>query len=164
MDKKLVLGILALVIVAAVIIFLVLPNTTVTTYVSYKLEYQGYSLAKATGVGADGQPLMEPAGPSFNAGEDVYLVISGISGFKTQNGNATINMDMTASGPEGKVNITDGLGPNGAEYPAPGGVVDSIYSYRKGSELQPGKHSLSVTIRDLLGGGFITVNAEFTVA
>jgi hypothetical protein len=30
--------------------------------------------------------------------------------------------------------------------------------------MQPGKHSISLTIRDLLGGGFITVNAEFTVS
>jgi|GEM_PF-3160662 len=159
MDTKLLILIAVItIILVGALILLVLPATTITTYASYGLDYEGYSLAISTGVGADGQPMLETSGPSFDSGEDVYLVIYGISGLQTENDVAKITMEMDLDG-GAKTLSTDGS----IDYPAAGGYIDNVYSYVEGSELQPGKHSISLTVADTFGGGYITVNAEFTV-
>jgi len=159
MDKKILFAAIILVVVAALVVLLILPATTITTHASYGLEYEGYSLARVIGTAPDGGPDLEAAGSSFESGQDVYLVIYGISGLQTQDGVAKIGMAMDVDSGVKSVE-TD---PGGIDYPAEGGVIENIYSYVEGAELQPGKHSISLTLTDLLGGGYITVNAEFII-
>lgn len=164
MKPLLIIGIVAIVAaILAAVVFLVLPNMTVTTSASYLLNYQGYTFAKAAGVTSDGRPSLEAIdGTSFSPGEDVYIVIYGIGGFKTEGGMAKLNLQMSARGLQGQGDVTPGIGQD-MEYPAQGGYIDNAYGFLKGDKLRPGKYSVALTLKDLLGGGSVSVNAEFIV-
>ncbi len=160
MKPIIIIGIVAIV-AAALVLLLVLPAVTVTKSASYGIDYQGYAFAKSAGVGSDGQPILEEATSSFAQGEDVYLVIYGISGLKTEAGSARISMDLAVTGASG-AQFTDSI--PSVDYPAPNGQIDNVYGYVSSSNVGPGKSKIQVTLRDLIGGGFATVEAEFIVA
>jgi hypothetical protein len=141
------------------LILVVLPGTTVNTAVSYGLDYQGYSFARLEGI-VDGQPQLDASGSSFERGEPAYFIIYGISGLKTDGDTSSILLDLEVSG-QGMETIEHQLGP--ADYLAPGGYIDNVYGFVETENLEPGKYSLSVTLRDLLGGGFVVAQGEFLV-
>lgn len=159
MNKKLLIVGLAVVVLVVLFIIVILPAITVSSAVSYKLSYQGYSFAKSTGTAADGQPILEASSSAFTRGERVYFMIYGISGLNTTNGEASIKLSIRATG-QGK-DVSSELGPG--DYPAEGGVIDNIYGFIDTADYTPGRYSLSVTLSDLLSGGFVTAQGEFLV-
>jgi len=162
MKTTLILGIVAIiVIVLAAVVLLVLPAVTTSTAISYLLDYQGYSFARLTSIAEDGSPQLEATSSSFAPGEDVYIVIYGISGFKTQDGMAKLNMDIrTTAGSDLNMPAIN----QDFEYPAPSGYIDNVYGYIVKERLQSGRYSITLALRDSVGGGVVTVTGDFTVS
>lgn len=140
---------------------LMMLGCQVETSTSFGLEIQDSVLAKKE---ADGwQPVSDEA---FKKGDVVGLVLMNVKGFeKGDDGLNKMDLDVKVKGPNSEVILDkkDMLEAAGHVDLENNIAKSPVGSFSTSSEMESGKYTIKVTIRDEIGGGSASKSKSFTL-
>jgi hypothetical protein len=131
------------------------------TSTSFGLEIEDTVLAKKEA--GTWQPVKEA---KFKKGDEIGLVLLNVKGFKKgKDGLNRIDLDVQVKGPDGEIILEKKniLGEAGHVNLKNNIAESPVGSFSTTPELESGKYTIKVTIKDKIGGGSASTSKSFTL-
>ena len=131
------------------------------TSTSFGLTAEDSVLAKS-----EGGSWQQASDSTFQRGDDIALILLNVRGFeKGDDGLNKMDIDLQVKDPEGEVIFMqkDMLGEEG-HVNLENNIANSPYgSFSSTEELEPGRYTIKVRVRDEVGGGSTSKSKTFTL-